>query len=170
MPDRPADDPTSLAGRLYDTHGASLYRYALMLLADAAAAEDAVHQVFASLLRSGKGLEGSSAAIEKDTHYLRRAVRNECYSMLRWKGVRDAQSDALGSFLVAQAGTDTSPEERLALEAALRLLSADQREVVHLHIYDGLTFQAIADVSGASINTITSRYRYALAKLKQALT
>ena len=25
MPDRPPDDPTSLAGRLYDTHGASLY-------------------------------------------------------------------------------------------------------------------------------------------------
>jgi len=161
MPDRPPDDPTLLAGRLYDTYGASLYRYALMLLANAPAAEDAVQQVFASLLK------GSTMAIEKDAHYLRRAVRNECYSTLRRQSLRDAHG---GELLEAIAGADTRPEERLAIEDALRSLSPDQREVVHLHVYEGMTFQEIADASGESINTIASRYRYALAKLKQTLT
>jgi hypothetical protein len=34
MPDRPRDDARSPAGRLYDSYGASLCRYALMLLTD----------------------------------------------------------------------------------------------------------------------------------------
>ena len=43
MAERPPEDPRDRVGRLYDAHGASLFRYAVMLLADAAAAEDAVH-------------------------------------------------------------------------------------------------------------------------------
>jgi RNA polymerase sigma-70 factor, ECF subfamily len=164
MPDRPPDDPIALAGRLYDAYGASLYRYALMLLTDGAAAEDAVQQVFASLLKS------SEVAIEKDAHYLRRAVRNECYTTLRRQSVRDAYTGNLGSLLVQRTGRDANPEERLALESALRSLPTDQREVVHLHVYEGLTFQEVASASGESINTVASRYRYALAKLKQTLT
>src|SRR5262245_2069586 len=68
----------AIVGRLYDSHAASLYRYALMLLADAAAAEDAIQQVFAALMRPDASLE-----FEREDHYLRRAVRNECYSALR---------------------------------------------------------------------------------------
>lgn len=70
------------AGRLFDQHGQGLYRYALMLLADAAAAEDAIQQVFAALLKPG------GPALREELHYLRRAVRNECYSMLRKRQVR----------------------------------------------------------------------------------
>ena len=166
MPDRPPDDPTLLAGRLYDSYGASLYRYALMLLADRSAAEDAVQQVFASLLK-GSARAVEPAAIQKDAHYLRRAVRNECFSALRRKSVRDVHGGAL---LEELAGPDERPEERLALERALRSLPPEQREVVHLHLYEGLTFQEIADAAGESINTVASRYRYALAKLRQTLT
>jgi DNA-directed RNA polymerase specialized sigma24 family protein len=71
---------------LYDRYGASLYRYALMLLAEPAGAEDAVQQVFTSVLRSGV-----SARLEADEHYLRRAIRNECYSMLRRRRIRPIQ-------------------------------------------------------------------------------
>ncbi len=66
----------TLVGRLYDAHGAGMYRYALMLLGRHAAAEDAVQQVFASILRQ-------SGRIDNEAHYLRRAIRNECYSAMR---------------------------------------------------------------------------------------
>ena len=56
MSDRSRDDARSLVGRLYDTCGASLYRYAVLLLGDAAAAEDVVQQVFAAILRQGPRL------------------------------------------------------------------------------------------------------------------
>jgi RNA polymerase sigma factor (sigma-70 family) len=155
---RRPDDPTALAGRLYDQYGASLYRYAVMLLADASAAEDAVQQVFASVLKLGID------RVQQDAHYLRRAVRNECYTLLRKRMLETAQP-----FLEPCDQARGSSEERIALQDALRVLPPEQREVVHLHVYEGLTFQEIADESAESINTIASRYRYALAKLREQL-
>jgi len=155
---RGPDDPTALAGRLYDQYGASLYRYALMLLADTSAAEDAVQQVFASVLKIGLD------RVQQDAHYLRRAVRNECYSILRKR-----MAEERGPFLEPRDPASGSSEERIVLQDALRSLPPEQREVVHLHVYEGLTFQQIADASAESINTIASRYRYALAKLREYL-
>jgi RNA polymerase sigma-70 factor (ECF subfamily) len=60
-------------------------------------------------------------------------------------------------------------EERLALERAIRTLPAEQREVLHLHVFEGMTFQEVADATGDSINTIASRYRYALDRLRGIL-
>jgi RNA polymerase sigma-70 factor (ECF subfamily) len=160
---RPGRHIGEVAGRLYDEHGASLYRYALMLLLDHAAAEDAVQHVFATVLAGG--LRATRAP---DAHYLRRAVRNQCFSMLRRTRVR-AESDGR-PLLESLPGVDVDPAERLAVERALAELPPEQREVVHLHVFEGQTFQQIADECDESINTIASRYRYALAKLRDRLT
>src|SRR5262245_16725150 len=65
-----------LAG-LYDRFAATLFRHAAIILADRAAAADAVHNVFLRLARDRLKADVESLA------YLRRAVRNECYSMMR---------------------------------------------------------------------------------------
>jgi RNA polymerase sigma-70 factor (ECF subfamily) len=48
-------------------------------------------------------------------------------------------------------------------------LPEDRREVIALKIDGGLTFQEIAAVLGIGPNTAASRYRYALAELRDAL-
>ena len=153
------EDRATLVGRLYDAHGGSLYRYALMLLADHAAAEDAVHQVFATLLRS-------AGAIENEIHYQRRSVRNECYTALRKQRARSSDDRPLFEPVTLDV---VASEDRLALERALATLPAEQREVVHLHVFEGMTFQEVAGATGESINTAASRYRYALGKLREVL-
>src|SRR5438105_6763020 len=110
-------------GPLYDRHGASLYRYAVMVLADPAAAADVVQTVFVSLLRR-------RGRPEFDERYLRRAIRNECFSALR-RHRRDVLASS-APILEAVDGRSDRPDERLALEQALRQLPVDQREVVHL--------------------------------------
>jgi RNA polymerase sigma-70 factor, ECF subfamily len=157
MPDRPTEDGRALVGRLYDTYGASLYRYATLLLADAAARRGAVHQVFTAMLRRPPRLDQ-----EAPTCVARCA---ECYSMLRR---RRADMPPTRAFLEPAEAT-VNHDERLALERALRSLPAEQREVVHLHVYEGFTFQAIADATDTSINTVASRYRYALDRLRYEL-
>jgi RNA polymerase sigma-70 factor (ECF subfamily) len=148
-------------GALYDRHAARLYRYAVMILADRDAAGDAVQQVFTRLVdrRDRPEIEAS---------YLRRAIRNECFSMLRDRRRRPQASDS-HEILEAMSARDEMPEERLTIQAALLALRADQREVVHLKIFEGLTFQEIAELTGESINTIASRYRYALEKMRAVL-
>ncbi|MGH9312074.1 MAG: RNA polymerase sigma factor [Vicinamibacterales bacterium] len=92
-------------------------------------------------------------------------MRNQCYTMLRL-GAREPHPRR--PLVEPAAGTAIDPAERMTLERALATLPPDQREVLHLHVYEGLTFREIADLSGESINTIASRYRYALSKLREA--
>jgi RNA polymerase sigma-70 factor (ECF subfamily) len=157
----PFEDTRSMVGRLYDAHGAALYRYALMVLADSGDAEDAVQQVFTSLLRLQRIPDAPDA-------YLRRAVRNECYSRLR-RRQRPAVDTGDATLLEGVAAADVPLDERLALEHALRALPPEQREVVHLHVYEGWVFREIADLAGVSINTVAARYRYALSALRRVL-
>jgi RNA polymerase sigma-70 factor (ECF subfamily) len=156
---RPPDD--EWVGPLYDRYGASLYRYAVMVLADPAGAADVVQTVFVSLLRR-------RVSPEFDERYLRRAVRNECFSALRRRR-RDVLASA-APILETVEGRSDRPEERLALEQALRELPAEQREVVHFKAFEGMTFQEIAELTNESINTVASRYRYAIEKLRASLT
>ncbi len=145
--------------RLYDAHGAALHRYALMLLGDPSSAEDVVHQVFTTVL-------GRADVIGSEQNYLRRAVRNEAFTLMRRGRTRASASGPLLEPVVAGGVT---PEERIALERAILALPAEQREVIHLHVFEGMTLQEVADTAEESINTIASRYRYAIQKLRAAL-
>jgi len=162
MTPRPTESgPGDWIGALYDRHADALYRYAVMILADSSAASDAVQQVFL-------GIAGKPAGhIREEERYLRRAVRNECYSALRHR--RREVVDDHGPLLEAVAANDEKLEERLAIESAIRTLPIEQREVLHLKVFDGWTFQEIADQLGESINTVASRYRYAIEKLRGQL-
>jgi RNA polymerase sigma-70 factor, ECF subfamily len=156
-----------MLARLYDEYAGDLYRYAVVVLADATLAEDAVQQVFAKLL-------ASEATLEAPERYLRRAVRNECYSLLARRG--DAGSSPLADRRPLLEPSDDARRsamdgaDRLAIEAALRELPAEQREVVVLKIYEGRTLKEIAEQTGVPLNTAASRYRYALDKLRAMLT
>jgi len=48
-------------------------------------------------------------------------------------------------------------------------LPVEQREVITLHLHAGLTFREIALQLGLSINTVQSRYRYGIEKLRTLL-
>ena len=158
----PADDGSiERIGRLYDRFAGPLYRYALMILADPAGAADAVQQVFVAVL-------SRRADMEYEERYLRRAVRNECFSALRQRK-RSPVSTVDASLLEAVAANLDRPDERLAIEHALRGLPPEQREVIHLKVFEGWTFQEIADFAGESINTVASRYRYAVEKMRTEL-
>jgi len=147
---------------LYDRFAGTLFRHAAMILADRVAAADVVQNVFLRLAKAGSGGDVESVA------YLRRAVRNECYSAMRTRR-RDVVIAVDAVLLERVEGADDRPAERLALEQALQQLPAEQREVVHLKVWEGMTFQEIADLTGESLNTAASRYRYATDKLRVIL-
>jgi RNA polymerase sigma-70 factor (ECF subfamily) len=159
--------PREFLARIYDAHVAALYRYALVVLADHAGAEDAVQQAFAKLA----GMGGRLRQIESCDDYLRTAVRNECWRVLEKRRRRGEELDiaSVSPILEAVGPVGVDEDERVRVEAALRGLPAEQREVVYLKVYEGKTFQRIADWVGVSINTVASRYRYAMEKLREQL-
>lgn len=146
---------------LYEQYGPRLYRYALVILADSAAAEDALQEAFCQLAEASRRRPGVATLA-----YLTTIVRNECYSRLR---KRRRTAVALSEPLLEPVAADVSREERLLVEAALRALPSEQREVVYLKVYEGLTFREIGERCGVGVNTAASRYRYALEALRSVL-
>ena len=157
MSDAAAEDRGQVVARLYDAHGARLYRYALMILADRGDAEDAIQQVFAAVVAD------SSLALDNPEAYLRTAVRNASFTILR------RRRTAAPARMLEPIVPECSRAEQAALEQALARLPPEQREVVHLHVYEGMTFREVAAATGESINTVAARYRYAVAKLREEL-
>ena len=145
--------------RLYEQHGRVLLAYACSFVHSVAEGEDIVQQVFTRLLRGDLVITGLPLA------YLCRAIRNTALNQRRTWRRETALDDEVG-WLEAPAGLE---ESALAIERSMTRLPVEQREVVVLHVWGGLTFSEIGDTLAISANTAASRYRYALGKLREVL-
>ena len=145
--------------RLYDQHGPALVAYARGFVPDAGTAEDLVHQVFLRLLSAELVMPDAPVA------YVYRAVRNAALNARR-SSLRLTELDPQISVFRHRDGNQ---EAALALEKALAELPEEQREVVVMRVWSGLTLGEIAASVGAPLNTIASRYRYALERLRVKL-
>ena len=145
---------------LYRQYGAALLLFASAISGDRGRAQDAVHQVFLKAIENGSVRQ----AINKKA-YLFACVRN---AVLNDAKVQDRTMRLdVNSAWFSPPGRDYAGEQNL--RRALGKLPDDQREVIVLHVWGELTFSEIADLLGVSSNTVASRYRYALAKLRGSM-
>jgi RNA polymerase sigma-70 factor, ECF subfamily len=152
----------------FETHGPRLLLCARQWTRSLADAEDVVQEAFVRYWRHQRNLPGDHhallvtsirrAAIDLARRDSRRAVREEKAGI----GI-----DEGGGMFEAVPGDE--PERRREIEAALRRLPAEQREVLVLKIWQEFTFEQIAGTLGIPLNTAASRYRYALTALRKEL-
>lgn len=146
---------------LYRQHGPALLLFASSYLGERGAAQDAVHQVFLKLIESG-----SLNRAEDKKAYLFASVRN---AVLNERRLQARSSPLLpdSEWFVSFPG---DREEELDLRRALWALPSDQREVIILHVWGDLTFAQIGELTTVAANTAASRYRYALSRLREAMS
>ena len=80
--------------------------------------------------------------------------------------IREQKTFELSPLSSAFEDTLEKDEQQKALLRAVDRLPDEQKEVLTLKIWGELTFDEIARTLDASLNTVASRYRYALQKLK----
>jgi RNA polymerase sigma-70 factor (ECF subfamily) len=154
--------------RIYDKYVVLLTTLACSLLNDSAAGEDVVHDVFVSFAQTADRLrlDGSLKA------YLSTCVVNKARDRLR---SRKRQPASLGaSVLVQDVGRTPEQiasvrEDQERIDAALAQLPVPQRETLLLRLQARMTFHEIAKSQDVSINTVQSRYRYGMDKLRHLL-
>ena len=144
---------------LYEKHGSTLVAYACSCGVDFASAEDLVQQVFLRILRA------QTSAPEVPLAYLYRATRNACLNHRRDR-IRETLLPEEEPWLI---NSSADQAEVLTVQKALRDLPEEQRETVFLRIWSGMTLAEIAETTATPLNTVASRYRYALDKLRQCL-
>jgi len=154
--------------RIYEKYKDDLLALAIALSNDRAAAEDVLHDVFISFAQYAEKLRLRSSL----KSYLSSCIANRVRNLKHAKSQQTVQLD-----LVENISKDCDRPDRLAISAelcrrieqAMAQLPYDQREVIILHLQSGMRFKAIAESQDVSINTIQSRYRYGLDKLRSLL-
>jgi RNA polymerase sigma-70 factor (ECF subfamily) len=154
--------------RIYEKYVVYLVTLATALLNDFGTAEAIVHDVFVSFAQSAERLrlEGSLKA------YLATCVVNRVRDRVRTRRRQPAGLDKAQSICSTERGPELSAvcsEQLQHLSRAIARLPYEQREVIMLHLHGGMMFRQIAKSQHISINTVQSRYRYALGKLRSLL-
>ncbi len=156
--------------RWYDEHAQALFAFLLNLTRNADDTRDVLQEVFIKLARQSELLRG----VRDERAFLLRLAHNAAVDLMRRRSTRDKYHEALGTDAerLSPFAPADNPDEaafRDELSAALGALPPDQRAVVHLKLWEGLTFEQIAATLGIPLNTAASRYRYGIDKLRERL-
>jgi len=148
----------------FEQHAAALILFARQWVPSRADAEDIVQEAFIRFWRSRH-------RVADPTAYLYACVRHCAldWQRSRKRQLRREEATARPEAETLFAGPLEHDERRTSIEAALRQLPEDQRQVLVLKIWGGLSFPQVAAALRISANTAASRYRYALAKLRKQL-
>ena len=153
---------------IYEKYKNDLFALAIALLNDKSSAEDIVHEVFVGFAQLGNKLQLKGSL----KSYLSTAVANRVRNLTRKTTGLSLDSEGVeisGPVLDQPDEFIMSREQSDSIASALRKLPYQQREVVILHLQSGLKFKDIAKAQNVSVNTIQSRYRYGLIKLRSVL-
>ena len=154
--------------RLYDEHGQPLYAFLLNLTRDEADTRDLLQDIFVKLARDPNLLGG----VRDERAFLIRLAHNAAIDLIRRHGTRAKTRDQFAAENISPFAPASDPDEqtfRATLAEALAELPPEQRAVVHLKLWERLTFEQIADALDIPLNTAASRYRYGLDKLRERL-
>lgn len=166
-------DETAL-GALYDRWVRSLYSLVLHLLKDPDEAEDVVEETFWQAWKKADSYEPSKGAVST---WLLTIGRRKALDRLRSKK-RSGTDTVHGDFNFADLPS-TAPDPAMEVEGAelreqvrnaLAELPDEQREVLELGYFSGLSQSEIAEATGQPLGTVKTRMRLAMQKLREPLS
>lgn len=148
---------------LYDACADRLHHYLTVRTGCREAASDVLQTAFLRAVKSRRRFRG----VANPVAYMFQIGRNEAARLRR---TRRGQQLIVDDIYEVPGDAIGQQDDAEAAAAALARLDVDDREVVELKIYGGLTFRDIADVTGSPQGTVATRYRRALESLRHWLT
>ena len=163
-------------GLLMERHKAAVYGYLLRLTGRPDAADDLFQEVFLKLVKN----PSSYGEKDKFKAWLFTVARNAAMDHFRRESSRgevplegDGEHPGPADFIASpEPGPEAAAVNKALgerLDAALALLSSDQREVFYLRHYSGLSFREIAEMLSVPIGTVLARMSRAAAQLRKEL-
>ena len=154
--------------RLYDEHAPSLFAFLLNFTRDENDTRDLLQEIFIKIAREPALLKN----VSNERAFLIRLAHNSAIDLIRRRDVRERTKENFIAERVSPFAPANDPDLKFfrnELAEALGELPEDQRAVVHLKLWEGMTFEAVAEALDISPNTAASRYRYGLDKLRERL-
>ena len=163
---------------LYEHYYEPLLAYMKSFISDEMLAEDMTQDTF--IKARTKIINGQYQERGRFFQWLCQVGRNMYIDHYRRKKVRGmgpmpawTEEDNRDTFFATNEGRADfyieEKETRELIRELLEQLPEEQRKVVEMKIYEGLTFREIAEKTGVNINTTLGRMRYALEKMRKAI-
>lgn len=150
---------------MWERYVSDIFAYLLVVLCSRHDAEDVLQTVFVKIAQKRHRL----AKARRLDAYVYKIARNEASSFIS-RRKRERKVEAVNeSWLIVPEGHKEPNELAEELQAALVRLPQPQREVIVMKIYRQKTFLEISVLLGLSQNTVASRYRYGMEKLRTLL-
>ncbi len=155
----------SAMGHLYDRYSGVVYGVALRVLANTTAAEDVVQEIFLQLWRKPDSFDAERGKLGP---WLAVIARNRAIDHLRKRPLEDDIDD-----LPISTGVDLESDsaQKLAIEkirGVLAQLPQDQRSLLEMAFFEGMTHSEIAGKTGEPLGTVKTRIRAGLLALRKA--
>ena len=159
-----AGDEIAMAD-LYDRYSGIVYGVALRVLGNTTAAEDVLQEVFLQLWRNPQAFDADRGRLPA---WLAVIARNRAIDHLRKRPPEDDIEDLAISTGV---NLENTTAQRLAVDkvrGVLAQLPAEQRRLLELAFFEGMTHSEIAAKTGEALGTIKTRIRTGLLALRKA--
>ncbi|MGQ9620847.1 MAG: sigma-70 family RNA polymerase sigma factor [Bacteroidales bacterium] len=157
-------------------HKNKVYAYISLYIRNQALAEDIFQDTFLKVIQSVKA--GKYSDNGKFLSWVMRIAHNliiDHFRRVKQMNIMsndDYESDLFNSKSLADKNVEENivrVQIRKDVRKLISQLPGDQREVVILRHYTGLSFKEIADITGVSINTALGRMRYALINMRKMI-
>jgi len=158
---------------LYDRYATVLYSLALKILSDSATAQDVVHEAFLTAWRKAAMYNETRGNVTTWLIVLCRNLAIDQYRIKMRLASRRIELDAAAEYLTSTADDPaaaaiTSDEIRQLREALVKL-PAEQKQVVEMAYFQGMSQTEIATATQTPLGTVKTRTRQAFLKLREAL-
>ena len=158
------NDPAAVE-LIWNRYASDLLAFLRAVLCSGHDAEDVLQAVFVRIVRKRHRLTGA----RRMDAYVYRIARNEASRLLGRRKKEQTAKAIDKSWLTAPESRHEASDLAEELLAALERLPQPQREVIVMKIYRQKTFLEISGLLGLSQNTVASRYRYGMKKLRMLL-
>ena len=167
-----AGDPSGLEA-LYDRYATLVFSQALRILRDTPEAEDVTQEVFARAWVDAARFDPDRGAVGAWLIVIARSRALDRLRRRKSRGGITTSPDALSDMPDPSPNAErqaASAEQVRAAHGAMADLPADQRTLLELAYFEGLTQSEIADRTGAPLGTVKTRIRAGLQRLRDAVT
>jgi len=170
--ERVATGDQSAMAALYDATNRFIYSLVLRVLGDMGSAEEVLIDVYTQLWRQAANYDANRGA---PLAWMATIARSRAIDRLR-SGWQDQHRKESLEVLGDAPANAPSPEESAAaserqrfVREALNLLTPEQRRVIELAYYSGLSHSEIAEKLNQPLGTVKTRTRLGMMKLREAL-
>jgi len=149
---------------LYQQTSGVVYGFAMSILRNKHDAEDVMHDAFIKIYTGAVSYKPSGNPMA----WILTIVRNLCLNKVRAGKICEDLSQY--DDLVGAVSNDSEAVlDRMVLETAMKVLDAEERQIVVLHAMTGFKHREIAEILDLPTGTILSKYNRALKKMRKEI-